>query len=437
MLVFACGRGPARARAVGCRASCAWGAACASAAATSRCSRCSASRCRGRSGCSTSARTAPAASCRRSGWPAVCSCSSSCAACRGKPLLERYRRGHAAAARGHRPALRHHRASRSSSAGPIEEEMLAIACKLAQEQDGERVLGVNVVEVPLSLPLDAPIERAAECARRACASCRRCSRATTACRVDFMALRSRAISGEVARVAREADAGLILVGAVPHIGAQRRPGPGVLGDDREPAAPRALPRDRDVVPARHRKRRAGRGRRGRGAHPARTRARRLDVGLADTATGRRAAQQPRAERDGDEQRRDAHADVERAQVARRAPAGSRPSRPTVIEAIAIARPVMPTRACRCAGACRWRSPIAVVKLTHCARLSTIQIASTSQNAVEAASASTASAADDDARRRSRSTRRCGPRARGSSARSRCRSASRRRAPSRRAGRRGR
>ena len=42
--------------------------------------------------------------------------------------------------------------------------MLAIACKLAQEQEGERVLGVNVVEVPLSLPLDAPIAGADECA---------------------------------------------------------------------------------------------------------------------------------------------------------------------------------------------------------------------------------------------------------------------------------
>ena len=40
--------------------------------------------------------------------------------------------------------------------GPIEEEMLAIACKLAQEQ-GARVLGVNVVEVPLALALDADI----------------------------------------------------------------------------------------------------------------------------------------------------------------------------------------------------------------------------------------------------------------------------------------
>ncbi len=66
-----------------------------------------------------------------------------------------------------------------------------------------------------------------------------------------------------------------------------------------------------------------------------------------------------------------------------------PVAPAVIEAIAMARPVMPTRACRCAGAWRCRSPIAVVKLTHCARLSTIQITSTSQKAVETARASTA------------------------------------------------
>jgi APA family basic amino acid/polyamine antiporter len=101
--------------------------------------------------------------------------------------------------------------------GPIEEEMLAIACKLAQEQ-GARVLGVNVVEVPLALPLDADIpgteEKEAEL------------RELTALfsqdygvRVDIMALRSRAISHEIARIAREEDVGLILVGAVPHIGA--------------------------------------------------------------------------------------------------------------------------------------------------------------------------------------------------------------------------
>jgi len=80
------------------------------------------------------------------------------------------------------------------------------------------VLGVNVVEVPMRFSLDAPMPGADEKEERL--------RELTALfsqdygvRVDFMALRSRAISGEVARVAKEEDVGLILVGAVPHIGA--------------------------------------------------------------------------------------------------------------------------------------------------------------------------------------------------------------------------
>jgi basic amino acid/polyamine antiporter, APA family len=101
--------------------------------------------------------------------------------------------------------------------GPIEEEMLAIACKLAQEHH-ERVLGVNVIEVPLSLPLDAPISGTNECEADLGALSAMFSR-DYGVPVDFMALRSRAISSELARVAREQDVGLILVGAVPHIGA--------------------------------------------------------------------------------------------------------------------------------------------------------------------------------------------------------------------------
>jgi len=102
--------------------------------------------------------------------------------------------------------------------GPIEEEMLAIACKLAQEQEGERVLAVNVVEVPLSLSLDAPIAGANECAMELLQLTAMFSR-DYGVPVEFLPARSRAISGEVARIAREQDAGLILVGAVPHIGA--------------------------------------------------------------------------------------------------------------------------------------------------------------------------------------------------------------------------
>jgi APA family basic amino acid/polyamine antiporter len=101
--------------------------------------------------------------------------------------------------------------------GPIEEEMLATACKLAQEQNA-RVLGVNVVEVPLSLPLDAPIEGADE-KQAALEELARLFAQDYGVRVDVLSLRSRAISSAVARVAREQDVGLILVGAVPHIGA--------------------------------------------------------------------------------------------------------------------------------------------------------------------------------------------------------------------------
>ena len=82
--------------------------------------------------------------------------------------------------------------------GPIEEEMLAIACKLAQEQEGERVLAVNVVEVPLSLPLDAPIPGADEMRHGAAAADRVVlARLRRPRRVH--GARSRAISGEVAR----------------------------------------------------------------------------------------------------------------------------------------------------------------------------------------------------------------------------------------------
>jgi len=101
--------------------------------------------------------------------------------------------------------------------GPIEEEMLAIACKLAQEQ-GARVLGVNVVEVPLALALDADIPGTGE-KEDALRELTALFAQDYGVRVDFIALRSRAISHEIARVAREEDVGLILVGAVPHIGA--------------------------------------------------------------------------------------------------------------------------------------------------------------------------------------------------------------------------
>ena len=213
-----------------------------------------------------------------------------------------------------------------------------------------------------------------------------------------MALRSRAISGEIARVAREEDAGLILVGAVPHIGALagrqqvfsetienllRRAHCRVIVTSFPPGTASVA----EEAPTRSRA--SARARR-----PSRSS---LQSPAADGATGAG----PRRSRGPSTTATSSVAtpmrDVERAQLDDvREQARARSPRPSS-SAIAIARPVMPTRACRWAGAWRWRSPIAVVKLTHCARLSTIQIASTCQNAVETASASTRQAADDDAR----------------------------------------
>ena len=180
--------------------------------------------------------------------------------------------------------------------GPIEEEMLAIACKLAQEQEGERVLGVNVVEVPLSLPLDAPIAGADECAMELLQLTAMFSR-DYGVPVEFMPAaqprHQRRGRAHRPRAGRRPDPGRRRAA---HRRA-RRPRAGLLGDDREPAAPRPLPRDRDVVPARHRERRDGRGRGCRRAHPARARAGRLESAHEridlQTATWRRGARSSR------------------------------------------------------------------------------------------------------------------------------------------------
>ena len=173
----------------------------------------------------------------------------------------------------------------------------------------------------------------------------------------------------------------------------RGPRAGLLGDDREPPAPRPLPRDRDVLPARHRERRAGRGR-GCRAHPARPAAGRLAGrdALGDQAPARAAA-------GGRARRR---------RAALRFPCRRSSVRSSTTFASRLA-PVAPdghrgdgdraagdadARLEVCGGvACR--SPIAVVKLTHCARLSTIQTTNTSQKVVEAGEGQHRQAADDD------------------------------------------
>jgi APA family basic amino acid/polyamine antiporter len=103
-------------------------------------------------------------------------------------------------------------------AGPIEEEMLATACKLAQA-DGARVLALKAIEVPLALPLDTELPdedaRAAH-AMELAASFGPDYGVDVECRI----VRGRAISGVIAAEARRVEAGLILIGAVPHKGAQ-------------------------------------------------------------------------------------------------------------------------------------------------------------------------------------------------------------------------
>ena len=102
-------------------------------------------------------------------------------------------------------------------AGPIELEMLATASKLAAGR-GASVLALNVIEVPLAMPLETPLperEAAARELRSLVTQFAHDYPVTFECRV----VRARAISGAVAQIARDENAGLILIGAVPRPGA--------------------------------------------------------------------------------------------------------------------------------------------------------------------------------------------------------------------------
>jgi len=97
--------------------------------------------------------------------------------------------------------------------GPIEEEMLAVAAKIAATQ-GARVLALHVTEVPLADPIDVPRpedeERDAQLRRMVATFA-----SDYGVPVEIRFLRSRATSETIAAEARAADAGLILIGAVP------------------------------------------------------------------------------------------------------------------------------------------------------------------------------------------------------------------------------
>jgi basic amino acid/polyamine antiporter, APA family len=102
-------------------------------------------------------------------------------------------------------------------AGPIEDEMLAAAAKLARAEEGARVLALHVTEVPLAQELDVPIPGLEEEVERSAARVAQ-FRADYGVDMEFLHIRARAISGAIAEEARRADAGLILIGAVPRFG---------------------------------------------------------------------------------------------------------------------------------------------------------------------------------------------------------------------------
>jgi APA family basic amino acid/polyamine antiporter len=101
-------------------------------------------------------------------------------------------------------------------AGPIEDEMLATACKLAQSE-AARVVALKAIEVPLAEPLDMDMPEQ----DRMAADLRGIVEGFAfdyGVDVELRVLRTRAISSGIASEARKLDAGLILLGAVPHKG---------------------------------------------------------------------------------------------------------------------------------------------------------------------------------------------------------------------------
>jgi len=104
--------------------------------------------------------------------------------------------------------------------GPIGEEMLATAIKLAEERGGT-IHALHVVRVPLSLPLDAEM---AEQEQRAVDSL---AEATSLAHAHGVAIsgatvRSRAIGEAIVGKAREVGADLIVMGSAPRWRRQSR-----------------------------------------------------------------------------------------------------------------------------------------------------------------------------------------------------------------------
>jgi nucleotide-binding universal stress UspA family protein len=97
--------------------------------------------------------------------------------------------------------------------GPIGEEVLGTALKLAEEE-GSTVSALHVIRVPLHEPLDAPLADAEEQATASLAEARLLA-AEQGVDVEGKVVRARAIGEAIVQEAREGEADLILLGSAP------------------------------------------------------------------------------------------------------------------------------------------------------------------------------------------------------------------------------